>query len=318
VPRSIDKLEKTTAAPAPTRPALEKTPFLLVLSGPQVGELHKLKPDMVTVIGRGETDLRIEDDGVSRKHCSIQPRGKGAMLVDLGSANGTFVDGERVRERLLASEDRFQIGTSTTLKFSIADELEAAVQRKLVEAALREPLTGLYNRRHFQERFAAEVAVAHRHSRPLSLLMIDVDHFKRVNDRYGHLAGDEVLKTVARALAQGIRIEDILARFGGEEFVVLAREAAAPEAMAVAERLRQLVEVAQTRWESGHDVPVGIGVTVSVGVAQLAPGETERDLFENADNACYRAKKSGRNRVVMAGAAGTPKARTRRTKRSGS
>jgi len=317
MPRSIDRLENTTSAPAPQRPALDRAPFLLVLSGPQVGELHRLAPDALTVIGRGDADLRVEDDGVSRRHCSIQPRGKGAVLVDLGSANGTFVEGERVRERVLSSEDRFQIGTTTTLKFSIADELEAGVQRKLVEAALREPLTGLYNRRHFQERFAAEVAVAHRHGRPLSLLMVDVDHFKRVNDRYGHLAGDEVLKSVARALAQGIRIEDILARFGGEEFVVLAREAAAAEAMALAERLRQLVEVAQTRWESGHDVPVGISVTVSVGVAQLGAEQTERDLFERADNAVYKAKKGGRNRVVLSGPI-PARAPARKARRQGS
>jgi diguanylate cyclase (GGDEF)-like protein len=141
-----------------------------------------------------------------------------------------------------------------------------------------------------------------------------VDHFKRVNDRYGHLAGDEVLKSVARALSQGIRIEDILARFGGEEFVVLAREAATEAAMAVAERLRQLVEVAQTNWESGHDVPVGIAVTVSIGVAQLALEETERDLFENADQAMYRAKKNGRNRIVLAGPA-TPKPRKSKPKK---
>ena len=302
MPRPLDKLENTKAAPAPARPTLEKTAFLLVLSGPQVGELHKLKTDQPTVIGRGEADLRIDDDGVSRKHCSIQPRGRGALLVDLGSANGTFVGGERIRERLLATDDHFQIGVSTTLKFTIADDLEAAVQRRMAEAALREPLTGLYNRRHFQDRFAAEVAVAHRHGRPLSLLMIDVDRFKRVNDKYGHLAGDEVLKTVARALQQGIRIEDVLARFGGEEFVVLAREAEVSEAKAVAERLRQLVDVAQTRWESGHDVPVGIAVTVSIGVAQLGLNESERDLFEAADDAVYQAKKNGRNRVVVAAA----------------
>ena len=314
MPRPNDKLEETNAAPAPAPPALEKSPFLLVLSGPQVGELHKLRTDQPTVIGRGEADLRIEDDGVSRKHCSIQPRGSGALLLDLDSANGTFVDGQRVREKMLSGDDRFQIGTSTTLKFGVADAMEAAVQRKLAEAALREPLTGLYNRRHFQERFAAEVSVAHRHNRPLCLLMIDVDFFKRVNDRYGHLAGDEVLKTVARALSQGIRIEDVLARFGGEEFVVLAREAAAEEALAVAERLRQLVEVAQTRWESGHDVPVGIGVTVSIGVAQLGPGETERDLFEAADQAVYRAKKNGRNRVVLGGPP-IPRPRPRRVRR---
>lgn len=316
MPRTMERLEKTTVAPAPPRPAADKSPFLLVLAGPQVGELHRLTPDLVTVIGRGDADLRVRDDGVSRRHCSIQPRGRGALLVDLGSANGTFVDGERVGEKLLSNGDRFQIGTSTTFKFSIADELEAAVQRKLVDAALREPLTGLYSRRHFQERFAAEVAVAHRHGRPLSLLLVDVDHFKRVNDRYGHLAGDEVLKTVARALSQGIRIEDILARFGGEEFVVLAREADATAAMALAERLRQLVEVAQTLWESGDEVPIGIPVTVSVGVAQLGPDQNERDLFQSADGATYEAKKQGRNRVLLAEP--PPSRRSRRTGHEGS
>ncbi|MGE5049012.1 MAG: diguanylate cyclase [Deltaproteobacteria bacterium] len=316
MPRTMERLEKTTVAPAPPRPAVDKSPFLLVLSGPQVGELHRLTPDLVTVIGRGDADLRVRDDGVSRRHCSIQPRGRGALLVDLGSANGTFVDGERVGEKLLSNDDRFQIGTSTTFKFSIADELEAAVQRKLVDAALREPLTGLYSRRHFQERFAAEVAVAHRHGRPLSLLLVDVDHFKRVNDRYGHLAGDEVLKTVARALSQGIRIEDILARFGGEEFVVLAREADATAAMALAERLRQLVEVAQTLWESGDEVPIGIPVTVSVGVAQLGPDQNERDLFQSADGATYQAKEQGRNRVLLAEP--PPSGRSRRTGHEGS
>jgi diguanylate cyclase (GGDEF)-like protein len=316
MPRTIERLEKTTVAPAPQRSTLEKSPFLLVLSGPQVGELHRLTPDLVTVIGRGDADLRVRDDGVSRRHCSIQPRGRGALLLDLGSANGTFIEGERVAEKLLSSDDRFQIGTSTTFKFSIADEMEAAVQRKLVEAALRDPLTGLYSRRHFQERFAAEVAVAHRHGRPLSLLVADVDHFKRVNDRHGHLAGDEVLKTVARALTQGIRIEDILARFGGEEFVILAREADATAAMALAERLRQLVEVAQTSWESGDDVPIGISVTVSIGVAQLAPDQNERDLFQRADGAAYEAKKQGRNRVLLAEP--PPSRRSRRTGHKGS
>ena len=316
MPRTIERLEKTTVAPAPQRSNVEKSPFLLVLSGPQVGELHRLTPDLVTVIGRGDADLRVRDDGVSRRHCSIQPRGRGALLLDLDSANGTFVEGERVRERLLGNDDRFQIGTSTTFKFSIADELEAAVQRKLVEAALREPLTGLYSRRHFEERFAAEVAVAHRHGRPLSLLLADVDHFKRVNDRYGHLAGDEVLKTVARALTQGIRIEDILARFGGEEFVVLAREADAQAAMALAERLRQLVEVAQTRWDGGDEVPVGISVTASIGVAQLGPDQNERDLFQRADGAAYQAKEQGRNRVLLAEA--PPPRRSRKSGHKGS
>src|SRR2546430_11763596 len=129
MPRSIDKLEKTSAAPAPQPPALEKMPFLLVLAGPHMGELHKLKPDHTTVIGRGDADLRIEDDGVSRRHCSIQPRGRGALLVDLGSANGTFVEGERTREKHQARGHRFQTGTSTMLTFPIADATEANMKR---------------------------------------------------------------------------------------------------------------------------------------------------------------------------------------------
>src|SRR2546428_8113948 len=313
MPRSIDKLQETSSAPAPERSALEKSAFLLELSGPQVGELHKLKPDQPTVIGRGQADLPIDHDGLAGLHCSIQPRGRGALLVELGSADGIYVDGERVREKMLGSDDRFQIGVCTTLKFAIADDMEAAVQRKMAEAALREPLTGLYNRRHFQERLAAEVAVAHRHRRPLSLLMIDVDHFQRVNDRHGHLAGDEVLKTVARALQQGIRIEDILARFGGEEFVVLAREAEQAEAVAGAGRRGQLGAGAHTPGGSRHHAPGGITVTVSVGVAQLGEDETERDLFEAADQALYKAKKNGRNRVLAAGAR-TPKPRRRTRK----
>jgi diguanylate cyclase (GGDEF)-like protein len=294
--------ERTTAAPAPQTPSVERKPFLLVLSGPRVGYLHKLALDRPSVIGRmREADLCIDDDGVSRKHCTIQPTARGALLVDLGSHNGTFVEGLRIDQKTLSVDDRFQIGVHTTIKFAVADEMEADVQRRMAEAALREPLTGLYNRRHFQERFAAEVAVARRHERPLSLLVVDVDDFKKVNDRHGHLAGDEVLKTVARALQQGVRIEDTLARFGGEEFVVLVREANLEQAQAAAERLRQLVELARTRWQSvDSTVPVAIGVTVSIGMAQLGPGDTERDVFEAADQALYTAKRAGKNCVHTA------------------
>jgi diguanylate cyclase (GGDEF)-like protein len=311
-------LQETSAAPAPEVPSVEKTPFLLVLSGPCVGELRKLAPDRPTVIGRTpDADLRIEDDGVSRRHCSVQPTPRGALLVDLGSHNGTFVDGVRVDQRTLSNEDRFQIGVHTTIKFAVADEMEANVQRRMAEAALREPLTGLYNRRHFQERFTAEVAVAHRHERPLSLLVIDVDDFKTVNDRYGHLAGDEVLKAVARALQQGLRIEDILARYGGEEFVVLVREASAAEARGAAERLRELVELARARWQTAEgDVPVAIGVTVSVGMAQLGRDETERDLFGAADQALYQAKRAGKNCVRCAPVRSTSASGRRRSRKT--
>jgi two-component system cell cycle response regulator len=295
-----DEREQTWTAVPRLAGSSEKRAFLLVLSGPQLGEVFALASGKALVIGRREdANVPIRDDGVSRRHASIAVKGASATLKDLDSANGTWVDGKRVPEARLEDGTRFQIGGQTTLKFVWADELEARYQMRLAEGALLDPLTGLYNRRHFEERLASELAAAQRHGRPVSLLMCDVDHFKGINDAHGHLAGDEALKMVSFVLRGAVRKEDVLARYGGEEFVIVARETQLEGAQSLAERIRRAVERSRCAWQ-GQDlgVTVSIGVTVSVGAAEFVSGKTERELIEGADRALYLAKQAGRNRVV--------------------
>ncbi len=300
MPRRREELEQTWTALPRIEAGTARHAFLLVLSGPHFGDIFPLEPGRELVIGRREdADVNIVDDGVSRRHASIRVEGEGALLKDLGSANGTYVDGARATEARIADGARVYIGGATTLKFLWADELEARWQLKVIEGALQDPLTGLYNRRHLEERLSSELASAHRHGRPLSLLLADVDHFKRVNDEFGHLAGDEALKMIAFVLRGAIRKEDVLARFGGEEFVVLARETGLAGARALGERVRKAVERSRCSWQ-GRDLglTVSIGVTVSIGLAEFIPGRSDRDLIHAADRALYLAKQGGRNRVV--------------------
>jgi diguanylate cyclase (GGDEF)-like protein len=277
-----------------------KHAFLLVLAGPQFGEIHPLPDGRERVIGRREgSDIHLLDDGISRRHASIRVEGEGAIIRDLGSANGTYVDGRRVDEARLSDGSRVQIGAQTTLKFAWTDELEAHYQMRLAASAQQDALTGLYNRRHFEERLTAELAAAQRHGRVVSLLLVDIDHFKSVNDRYGHLAGDEALKLVSAILSGALRKEDVLARYGGEEFVVIARETGLAGGKALGERVRQAVERARLTFEGSEvGLTVSIGVTVSVGISEYVPGRTDRELFQAADRALYVAKQGGRNRVV--------------------
>ena len=264
-----DEHEQTWTAVPRLAGSSEKRAFLLVLSGPQFGEVFSLASGRELLVGRREdSNVPIRDDGVSRRHASILVKGSGAVLKDLGSANGTWVDGKRTPEARLEDGTRFQIGGQTTLKFIWADELEARYQMRLAEGAIQDPLAGLYNRRHFEERLVAELAAAQRHGRPVSLLLIDIDHFKTINDTYGHLAGDEALKHVGGVLHDALRKEDVLARFGGEEFVVVARETGLDGGKALGERIRGAVERSRLTFQ-GKDVglTVSIGVTVSIGAA---------------------------------------------------
>jgi diguanylate cyclase (GGDEF)-like protein len=298
--RRNDERERTwTAFPRPAEPTPRRA-FLLVLAGPQFGEIHPLAGDRTYVVGRREgSDVHLRDDGISRRHASIRVEGEGAIIRDLGSANGTYVDGQRVDEGRLVDGSRVQLGSHTTLKFAWSDELEARYQMRLAESAQQDALTGLYNRRHLEDRLASELAAAHRHGRPLALLLVDVDHFKAVNDRCGHLAGDEALRHVSAALRASVRKEDVLARFGGEEFVVVARETGLDGGKALAERIRRAVE--RTRFAAeGQElgVTVSVGVTVALGIGPFVPGTSDRELLAAADRALYAAKEAGRNRVV--------------------
>ncbi len=285
-----------TAANIPTvrSPARER-PLLVVIAGPELGRMYGLGPGEQLLFGRDMfAQVKIDDINVSRRHALLSERGGEVWLCDLGSRNGTFIDGVRLDgERLLRDGDQIQVGGVVTFKFTWVDELDLQYQRRMVDAALYDPLTGVHNRRCFQDRLAAETAAVQRHGGALSLLMIDIDHFKRVNDGHGHLAGDAVLKRVAQGLQQQLRREDTLARFGGEEFVVIARSTTLEGAELLAERLRCWVEDEICLFDGQE-----LRVTISVGVAQMAPASSGEQLVEAADAGLYRAKHRGRNRVV--------------------
>jgi two-component system, cell cycle response regulator len=304
MPRRTEQTDATSAIVPRVSGVLKKRPYLLMLTGPQFGQMIMLEPGREMIIGRKEdaVDIYVRDDGVSRRHASILVEARGARIRDLDSANGTFVDGVRVNDCPLEDGSRIHIGIHSMFKFAYSDEIEATCQRKLAEGALHEPLTGLYNRRHFMERLSAELAASQRHGRPLSLLLVDIDHFKTVNDQHGHLAGDEALKRLAHVMQEAVRKEDVLARYGGEEFVVLARETGSGGGRALAERIRKAVERSPVPWNGKQlTITVSIGVSTMDGHVNGVP--PQQRLLETADRALYQAKESGRNRVVSVSAA---------------
>jgi diguanylate cyclase (GGDEF)-like protein len=259
----------------------------------------RLWPGHTWVLGRGTSaQFVVDDEGISRSHIRVTSHGEDFFIEDLGSRNGTFVNERGIKRHLLTTEDVVRVGASTLLRLAFMDPLEEEMHQRLHSAASRDALTKVFNRRHFDERLAAETAGARRHQRPLSLIMVDVDNFKKINDSLGHPAGDAVLRGVAACLSNAVRREDAVFRYGGEEFSVLLRETSQEGALVLAERLRNAVEQAP---HSGEGITHPIQVTVSVGVAMLTEGMGEEGLLQAADQALYQAKRSGKNRVVYRG-----------------
>ena len=272
----------------------ERVATLLVMSGQCKGELHTLEVGATTLGRDAECDIVVPDDGISREHCRFHHDGDGVWVEDLGSTNGTWLDRQRITRRVkLVSGTRVRLGAGTLLRFVLQSEVDRAYYEELRAAAVRDPLTGVFNKRHLQERLCAELAYANRHGEPLALIMIDVDHFKQINDGYGHAAGDAVLAQLAAVLVTHTRGEDVIARFGGDEFVILARGTDINGARRLGERLRQAV----AGFAFAHDGQ-DIAVTLSVGVTAVSGGQPADDLFNVADAALYEAKARGRDTVV--------------------
>jgi two-component system cell cycle response regulator len=279
-------------------PAGPEQAYLIVIAGNRVGEMVKLE-DALTIGRGGDADFVVTDDGVSRRHLTVETLEDGrAQVVDLGSANGTFVNRERIDRVVLNDGDKIHIGSTVILKFSYSDKVDEDFQKQMLQAAMQDPLTGLYNRRYLEEQLEAEFRFVSRQGGPLTLLMMDLDHFKQVNDNHGHPVGDAVLRGFAASLRAGIRGEDIAARYGGEEFVVICRATQEAVGVKIAERLRQRLEQLQLV----NELP-DLRVTVSIGVASLPNARitTTRELVEKADKALYVAKANGRNQVCALG-----------------
>ena len=252
----------------------------------------------VMVLGRSpDADIVLVDDGISRRHAQVIREGDRFRVSDLGSTNGIYINGDKNDRYLLEDGDRLGIGSSTVLKFSLQDALEENFQRRMYDSAVRDALTGVHNKRYFADCLATEFAFHRRHQRELSVIMLDIDHFKRINDTHGHVCGDHVLKELAGLANRLLRSEDTLCRYGGEEFGGILRATGADKALQVAERVRKAIAKAVFTHE-GIRVPV----TLSIGIATFTGANfaNEADLLRTADKYLYAAKEAGRNRTACA------------------
>jgi two-component system cell cycle response regulator len=297
-PWVVKKLNTLVSEPSPLSQRAHA--ILTVLSGTETGRVVQLEPGEPLSLGRGDNcRIRFDDASVSGLHGKIVGIAGGFYYIDEGSTNGSAINTTRLaagKATQLNDGDRLQLGSGTLLRFSVVDDNEREALTRMYEAAFRDALTGAYNRKHLDERLDAELAFALRHNTELCVLMLDIDHFKSVNDLHGHQAGDAVLKMAVEVLAKQLRAEDLLARYGGEEFVVITRGIPISSAITLGERLRIALSLS-----SATIAGAPIRVTTSIGVASLADCGKTRDrasLIKAADQRLYRAKEAGRNRVV--------------------
>lgn len=272
----------------------EKKPYLTLAKGAQVGQIFELnKPELL--VGRADAcDLKIEDNSISRNHFKLYVQDGQLRLEDLGSTNGTYVNGEETQQIELHDGDRIQISPATILEVAYLDEAELTAEQQRYEKGVKDPGTGVYNKGFFLDRLADEFSFAKRQGTPLALIMMDIDHFKKLNDNYGHLLGDKALRTLTKTVAPTIRGEDVLCRYGGEEFAVIMRGADAKAAMNLAERIRE--QVSQIKLE--HEGQI-ITYTVSLGVAAYHVSLADpQALIQEADHRLYQSKENGRNQVT--------------------
>jgi len=271
--------------------------YLVVLAGASVGEMYKIEGDK-TVIGRGQkAQIRLLDDGISREHAQLVILKDRIVLQDLGSTNGTYCNGLKVEgNKELVDGDKILVGSTTILKFTYHDNLDEIFQKQMYESALRDGLTKAFNKKYFTDRLESEFTFAVRHVSPLTLVLFDIDHFKKVNDTHGHQAGDHVLSEISTLLTAALRAEDVFARYGGEEFAVICRGSDVNQGQIVAERMRKAVETHKFVFEGTH-----IPVTISVGVAGLPDASVKdaAELVSLADQSLYKSKHGGRNRVTL-------------------
>jgi len=267
---------------------------LIVIHGEELGQRHPLE-GALTTIGRSQAnDITIDQESVSRNHASIQRDGETLLLRDLGSTNGTYVNDQQMKEGPLRNGDLVQVGR-TIFKVLQGETVESAYHEEVFRLSTIDGLTQIWNRRYFMDQLGREFARARRYGRPLSVVLMDLDRFKRINDRHGHLCGDHVLKQLAAILRANLRQEDVPGRYGGEEFAVVLPEVDAGGARKLADKIRRLIGTARFQFERES-----IRVTVSIGVATLTTETVQvDDLLGRADERLYEAKRRGRNRVCV-------------------
>jgi two-component system cell cycle response regulator len=292
----------------------EKTRVTAVVQSPRISSLAKKNDCLVVIytkeptllgkrfvlehsptrIGRGaDNHIILDGDSVSRRHAHLEQRGESWFVVDDGSTNGTYVNDEQIaRQVALANGDRVKLGP-TIFKFLTGTDVESQYHEEIYRMTIIDGLTQVHNKRHLYESLEREILRARRHARELSFLMFDLDHFKKINDVHGHLAGDFVLKELARVVQGRIRRDEVFARYGGEEFAIILPETDLAGATALADSIREKIQEHSFVFQNDQ-----IWVTISVGVATLEESDkTSTDLIKRADERLFEAKRAGRNRV---------------------
>ena len=285
---------RRTAISIPSeRPQASGPPCLVIISGDDMGRRYELGHAEVTIGRTDDCTICVATDQVSRRHAAVQGILGKYFIVDLRSTNGTFVNEQKIERAKLVDGDQIRVG-KTVLKYT-----ESRVEQRYFEhvfnLASMDALTGAFNKRYFDETFGKEVQRAQQTGTPLSMVLFDIDHFKKINDSYGHPAGDAVLKNVAGAVLSQLRDGDALFRVGGEEFALVLAATPLEMAAQAAEAVRGLIEALVTDF-----MGTLIRTSLSLGVAELGAAELPAALYQRADELLYSAKRGGRNRVAAA------------------
>ncbi len=267
---------------------------LVVIYGADIGRRIELGQAALTIGRSSRCDLQFDEESVSRQHARIEADASGIYRAsDLGSTNGTYVNDTAHKSMVLKHGDQIQIGRSI-LKFLAGGHIESAYHEEVYRLMTTDGLTQLMNRRAFEEALAREIARAARHERPVSIAIVDIDRFKSVNDQYGHLAGDAILRQLGAVLLANLRRDDLAGRMGGEEFGLILPEVDTAGGAIAAEKVRRVVESHRFEFDGTH-----IPMTVSIGVTSKQGDETDPlEIIRRADELLYAAKRGGRNRVI--------------------
>jgi two-component system cell cycle response regulator len=276
---------------------------LVQYSGSQLGKIYYIE-DPTVIIGRNAGHpIMIQDPSVSRNHVKLTKQGEEIWAEDLGSSNGTFVNDAKINGQVcLNDRDMLQIG-NIVLKYCASDNLDVMIQDKIYRMATIDAGTQIYNKQYLMDALSSEVRYAKNTHRPLSIIYYDLDHFKKVNDNYGHNAGDVILKESAALVKSIVRKDDIFGRFGGEEFVIVLPNTDKTTAAEMAERVRKGMEShvfnLEVQQENAKQT-IQHRQTVSLGVSELEPQiKAATDFLESADQKLYNSKQTGRNRVTV-------------------
>lgn len=295
----MEKLFDTVFQPARRPASIHRDACMVHIypTGPMMGTRHILTVKPI-IIGRGEDcDIRILDNSVSRRHARIEHLPEGYFVLDMQSTNGTFINDNATKDGnpiLLKDGDYLRVG-NCIFRFLAGGNVESEYHEEIYRLTIIDALTQIYNQRYLMDFLEREVLRTSRHGRPLSVVMLDIDHFKKINDDMGHLVGDYALRELSTVIRKLVRREDLFARYGGEEFTLVLVETNFEQAMEAAERVRQAVEKHTFHFEDQV-----FQLTISLGVAECSTdgSATALELMRKADEKLYEAKNSGRNRVV--------------------